>query len=187
MNSTSTWERVSKRRPCPVCTKPDWCMYASPEDSPTAVICARVESPKRCGESGWLHVLRNDGPTWTPWRRSIRVAVRMMSEPVNGKVDFAKLAADSRQGVKPEALDKLAVSLGVSIESLRRLGVGWSAQHRAWSFPMSNAAGGVLGIRAGGAIPPALAGMVWRGRGLHHSRREAEGKRVEIIGLRVAG
>ena len=71
-------------------------MYAGPEDSPTAVICARIESPKRCGEGGWLHVLRDDGPTWAPWQRSIRVAVRMMSEPSNGKPDFAKLAADFR-------------------------------------------------------------------------------------------
>ena len=35
----STWQRVSKRRPCPVCERPDWCMYAGPDDSPTAVIC----------------------------------------------------------------------------------------------------------------------------------------------------
>jgi hypothetical protein len=71
----------------------------------------------------------------------------MMSEPNNGKPDFAKLAADFRQAVKPEALDKLAVALGVSSENLRRLGIGWSGKNRAWSFPMSNAAGDVLGIR----------------------------------------
>jgi DNA primase len=41
----------------------------------------------------------------------------------------------------------LALALGVSAESLRRLSVGWSPKHRAWSFPMSNAAGDVLGIR----------------------------------------
>ena len=50
----------------------------------------------------------------------------MMSEPGNGKPDFAKLAADFRAAVEPEALDKLAVALGVSVESLRRLGIGWS-------------------------------------------------------------
>ena len=145
MGKSSIWQKVTKRRPCPVCGRPDWCMFVGPEDSPTAVICPRVESPNRCGEGGWLHVLRNDGPTWAPWRRSFRVAVRMMSEP--SKVDFAKLAEDYCQAVKPVALDALAAALGVSVESLRRLGVGWSAQHQAWAFPMQDAGGDVLGIR----------------------------------------
>ena len=147
MGKSSTWQRVSKRRPCPVCGKPDWCLFSGEPSNPDAAICGRTESPKRCGEGGWLHVLRDDGPTWAPWQRSIRVAVRMMSEPVNGKPDVAKLAIDFRQAVKPEALDKLAAALGVSAESLRRLGVGWSANNRTWSFPMQDAAGNVLGIR----------------------------------------
>ena len=132
-----------------MCGKPDWCLFAGARAiRPTAAICARIESPKRCGEGGWLHVLRDDGPTWAPWRRiEFSVAVRMMSEPSDGKPDFAKLAADFRAAVRPEALDRLAVALGVSVESLRRLGVGWSAKNRAWAFPMSNAAGDVLGIR----------------------------------------
>ena len=67
--------------------------------------------------------------------------------PVCGKPDFAKMAADFRAAVRPEALDKLAASLGVSVESLTRLGVGWSAKHRAWSFPMQDAVGNVLGVR----------------------------------------
>ena len=145
--SSSTWQRVSKRRPCPVCGKPNWCVYAGPDDSPTTAICARTESPRRAGEGGWLHVLRDDGPTWAPWQRTIRVAVRMMSKPSNGKPDVAKLATDFRAAVRPEALGKLAVALGVSVESLTRLGIGWSAQRRAWTFPMRDAGGNVLVIR----------------------------------------
>jgi hypothetical protein len=147
MKSNSTWLRVSKHRPCPMCGKPDWCLFTGEPSNPTAVICARTESPKRCGEGGWLHVLRDDGPTWQPWRRSIHLAIRMMHEPSNGKPDMAKLAADYRAAVRPEALTRLAVALGVSAESLRRLGVGWAPKNRDWSFPMSNAAGEVLGIR----------------------------------------
>ena len=55
------WKRVSKRRPCPICQRPDWCLYDGPENDPTAVICARVESYKCCGEAGWLHRLHDDG------------------------------------------------------------------------------------------------------------------------------
>jgi len=43
------WQRVSKRRPCPVCEKPDWCLYVGPDGVPTAAICSRIESPKRAG------------------------------------------------------------------------------------------------------------------------------------------
>jgi hypothetical protein len=111
MGKSSTWQRVSKRRPCPVCKRPDWCLYTGPEDSPTAAICARTESPKRCGEGGWLHVLRDDGPTWAPWQRSIHVAIRMMHEPSNGKPDVAKLVADYRAAVRPEALGRLALTV----------------------------------------------------------------------------
>jgi len=32
--------RVSRRQPCPICGKPDWCLMA--EDG-SAAICARIE------------------------------------------------------------------------------------------------------------------------------------------------
>jgi len=146
MSNRGPWQRVSRRRPCPVCRKPDWCMVAGPTDAPTAAICARVESPKRAGAGGWLHALRDDGPTWAPWRRTIPAAVGMM-QPTAGKIDFGNLAADCIAALQPEALNKLAAALGLSPESLRRLAVGWSAHHRAWTFPMRDAAGNVLGIR----------------------------------------
>ena len=145
MSKSSTWQRVKKGRPCPVCGRHDWCMYAGPADSPTAVICARIESPKRCGQAGWLHVLRDDGPTWPAWKRTIPAAVRMMSDP--DRLDFAKLATEFRAAVQPQAVARLAASLGLSIESLGRLGIGWASRHRAWSFPMVDVDGHVLGIR----------------------------------------
>ena len=139
----STWQRVSRRRPCPVCGKPDWCMFTGEPSSPTAVICARNESPKRCGE-GWL-VARSppQRPNVVPVDTADRIERRArIGAPA---LDFAKLAAGFSAMVQPEALDKLAAALGVSPRSLRRLGIGWSMRHRAWSFPMSNAAGDVLG------------------------------------------
>ena len=48
------WVRVSRHNPCPVCTKPDWCLAS--EDGSVA-ICARIESEKRAGDAGWLHDL----------------------------------------------------------------------------------------------------------------------------------
>lgn len=48
--------RVSKKNPCPVCGKPDWCMI-SPDGQ--SAICARVSSDKPVGNrgAGWLHRL----------------------------------------------------------------------------------------------------------------------------------
>jgi len=145
MSKSSTWQRVTKRRPCPVCGRPDWCMITGPADSPTAVICARTESQKQCGAAGWLHVLRDDGPTWPAWKRTIPAAVRQMCGP--DRLDFGKLAAEFCAAVQPQALARLAASLGLSMSSLDRLHVGWASRHRAWSFPMTDVDGNVLGIR----------------------------------------
>jgi hypothetical protein len=54
---------------------------------------------------------------------------------------------DSPTAAKPEALGRLADSLGLSVESLKRLGAGWSKRYSAWTFPMSDASGQVAGIR----------------------------------------
>lgn len=142
----SEWQRVSKRRPCPICDKADWCVFAGPADDPTAAICARVESDKRAGEAGWLHRLRDDDVARPRTRRRL---IRLASEQPNGKpiIDFAAMARDAELATTPSALGSLAESLGLSREALTRLRVGWSARHRAWTFPMRNAAGQVTGIR----------------------------------------
>ncbi len=147
MTRRDEWQRVSKRRPCPVCERSDWCLYVGPNDAPEAVICARIESSKRAGEAGWLHRLRDDGPLWTPWRRTVRRAVRSVPTPDSSGADFDRLAAEYQAAMKPQALYKLAGDLGLSVESLRSLSVGWSARRRAWSFPMRDAGGRVVGVR----------------------------------------
>jgi hypothetical protein len=90
------WNRVSRRRPCPVCERPDWCLYAGDESAPSAVICARVESNKRVGDqgAGWLHVLRNDGPVWPEWKRTVHIAVRKLGPEPAGRKRVAIQAPD---------------------------------------------------------------------------------------------
>jgi 5S rRNA maturation endonuclease (ribonuclease M5) len=144
MGKSSNWQRVNKQRPCPVCERPDWCLFAGDSQNPEAAICARVESSKRCGQAGWLHHLRHDGPTWSPRVRRIEVSAARIG---TSAIDFAKVAADFRAALRPDALARLAAALGVSVESLGRLGIGWAARYRAWSFPMLDMAGNVSGIR----------------------------------------
>jgi phage/plasmid primase-like uncharacterized protein len=62
-------------------------------------------------------------------------------------VNYAGLASIFRRSYNPNRLDRFAAELGVSMNSLLRLSVGWSEDHDAWTFPMRNANGKVVGIR----------------------------------------
>jgi phage/plasmid primase-like uncharacterized protein len=77
-------------------------------------------------------------------RRSARPIALRPTEP---RHDHANLAAAYRDAVNPDQLEQLARRLGLSVDSLTALGIGWSQYHCAWSFPMSDANGNVLGIR----------------------------------------
>lgn len=62
--------RVSKREPCPVCHKTDWCL----SDGRTWAICKRVDSPIVWGAAGHLHRL-NGAPgqfarSTSTWKRT---------------------------------------------------------------------------------------------------------------------
>ncbi|MDA1055006.1 MAG: toprim domain-containing protein [Planctomycetota bacterium] len=143
MTRNTTWRRVRKCERCPICERGDWCLVTGPEGNPTAAICARIESDKRSGDAGWLHRLQDDESWQRPRRRTVRIA----APGVATTPDLASLAERCSQAIRPDVLDRLAEGLGLSIESLRRLRVGWSGEHRAYTFPMSDASGGVLGIR----------------------------------------
>ena len=111
-----------------------------------AAICPRVESPRRVGEAGWLHVLRSSPVPWPRWRTTLGQAIRLAQRPANA----AELAAlVNRWRLPPDSprLAVLAEQLGVTAASLARLGTGWSSDHKAWAWPMSNACGQVVGIR----------------------------------------
>jgi 5S rRNA maturation endonuclease (ribonuclease M5) len=138
------WQRVSRRHRCPICDHPDWCLLAGPVDSPDAVICSRIESAKRVGTrgAGWLHRLRDD--PFELQRQSRVVTIGAPSEPAT---DLSAMARDCHQAMGPHLRGLLADGLSVSIDSLVRLGVGWSARHRATTWPMTDASGVVRGIR----------------------------------------
>ncbi|MBI2481514.1 MAG: toprim domain-containing protein, partial [Planctomycetia bacterium] len=145
MNRNFNWQRVSKANPCPVCGRPDWCLYAGPDGNPSAVICTRIESEKRCGDAGWLHRLRDDRD-WRP-SRTRRVVIHDRAPQDGEHRDFDNLATRFEQAIGVDALEELAGNLCVSGDSLRQLRTGWSAARCAYSFPMSDSSGRVVGIR----------------------------------------
>jgi hypothetical protein len=146
------WQRVSKARPCPICGRPDWCLFSGPANDPEAVICPRTESGKRAGEAGWLHILREDRDRGIRTTRTRRVPLRRAVAGNAEEADVGAMAQACQDALPPSSLRLalLARQLGVTEASLRRLGVGWSATHKAWTFPMRDAAGEVRGIRLRG-------------------------------------
>jgi hypothetical protein len=108
----------------------------------TAAICPRVESPRRAGEAGYLHRL---GEVPAGPRRHVRHVRLAAAGP-----DLGPLAEQCRAALDAGRLHQLAAGLGLTPASLTALGVGWSAAHRGYTFPMTEAGGRVVGIRLRG-------------------------------------
>ena len=129
------WIRVTKRMPCPICEHGDWCSIA-----PDGAVCRcmRVESttPVKTSGGGWWHRLNG----------SIRPAVYLAK--TNRRQEAALTSVDvARRGFVWFATDnrlELADALGVSLESVEALKVGWTGE--AWTIPERDADGMVVGI-----------------------------------------
>jgi len=133
-------QRVSRKSPCPVCGKPDWCLV-SPDGS--AAICQRVQegSIKRCGDAGWLHILIERD---TKFQKASKYSSRI-SIDFGKQKDFSDLARLYKQQLTEEKLQQLSKQLKISAESLIKLNIGWDG--RAYTFPMSDTKGRITGIR----------------------------------------
>lgn len=132
--------RVSRQHPCPICGKPDWCGVSA---DGAVCVCMRVSDGalKRTPNGGHLHILkpsrgqRGDSPR----TRVVRIQSR--------QIDMSQLANRYAATVDSGEFARLAQGLSLSPSNLIRLGVGWAAEHHAWSFPMCQADGRVCGIR----------------------------------------
>jgi len=171
------WVSVTREHPCPICGKPDNCKVARDGG---AVWCGRVDqgSVRQNAGGQFLHVIRDraddrgrDGSP--PWPR--RSDHKPKNEPKwpTAKTDEEKGASSPPRNWEITALaafdnppaeekrQELATSLGVDVEALRRLGVGWNCH--GWTIPERNGDGKIIGInvrhadgtkrrRAGGAM-----------------------------------
>lgn len=101
----------------------------------------RVPSDHPVKKGGWIH--RLDEST-TPARPRPKVYGPPV-EPV--KIDAKAIMAFYREQASIERLTWHAADLGLTVESLARLGIGWAPVHRAWAFPMHDESCRVIGIR----------------------------------------
>ena len=137
MTGHDDWSRVSKRHPCPICDKPDWCAVSV---DGSVALCQRIASPKLIGEAGWLHRVQDGERTAGRSIGRLRFAI-----PSSDGANLDGLNAKYRASVTLSELERLSNELGVSVESLQRLGVGWCGW--GWTFPMTDANGILRGIR----------------------------------------
>ncbi|MDC3224894.1 hypothetical protein OAU26_08175 [Mariniblastus sp.] len=133
--------RVSKRLPCPICQKPDWCLVA---EGGAAAICKRVKSDHLVGtkDAGWLHKLRDDRDSYYQ-----SVSHPKTVRPEQPQRDWPPLAERYQRAMTDPGYRHLASELELSVDSLRRLQVGWDGSKSASTWPMRNADGVVVGIR----------------------------------------
>lgn len=141
------WRTVDSHARCPICGKADWC--AINEDGRYA-LCNRVSdgSQKQLPSGGWLHWIGNDAPRVLPPKR-----------PTNHIPDIDALALARSYNdtlMQPNMAGMLrdcAMQLGAGrnteawIDALKSLKTGYSHRHWAFTFPMRDDAGAVIGIR----------------------------------------
>ena len=143
------WLRVSRRCPCPVCGRPDWCGLAADGG---AAACMRVESDsvRRLRNGAWLHRLGEPGGGGAGRPAAERLADLTRQRP-HDDADPRKLGRlmdRYRAAVTPARLDGLAAALGLSSRRpLDDLGVGWSAFHPGHAFPARDGQGRLVGIQ----------------------------------------
>lgn len=152
----NNWVRVTSDHPCPICGKPTWCMVSADE---TAVICPRTESDHDLGEAGYVHRF-----TTSEKQKKLRrtVPIKLLDSPI--AIEWDSFAKMYQAAVSQEQLQAMAIGLGVSPESLHRLGIGWSSQHGGWCFPMKDEKAAIIGIRLRSeerkwAVPGSRAGL----------------------------
>jgi len=136
----STWNRVTRAKPCPMCGKPDWCLLSA---DGSACICPRTENKHFIEGSGYLHVLKDtewSKEQWTPAKKELPEHNEVMATMARKFY----IACDEEQQVDADE------RIGVSHGSLRRLGMGWCASQSANTFPMFRHERRLVGIRMRG-------------------------------------
>lgn len=140
------WHNVSKREPCPICHKQDWCTVSN---DGMMCVCRRVESPHPAKSGmGWIHVLVE-----RPRREYVP---RMPKRPPAPKLFDAVVAMrgfraefESPGGGRDvfDSLLEIAGDLHLCAADIDRLQVGRSAFYGAWAFPMLDGQSKCVGIR----------------------------------------
>ena len=138
-----SWNRVSKQNPCPICNLPDKACGVAQDGS--VACCMRIPSDWECkgNMGGWIHKLNPDLAQRA--KNVFRHTPKKKPLPPKHWDAFVQESLETA-GLQPRA-KILSATLGLSMNSLDRLLVGWLPKYSAWTFPMWDGRGRMIGIR----------------------------------------
>lgn len=137
----SEYSRVTPDYPCPICGRPDWCVI---KRNGKMALCQRVESADRFGDAGWRHDLSGipeHDRLVPPSTHQLRKAL---------PPSFIGLVAEHSEFVlteDPIKLVELAAALSLNVDCLKAIGTGYGRSKNAYTFPMYDDEGSIVGIR----------------------------------------
>lgn len=134
----SEWIRVCRSHPCPVCEGTTWCTVSG---DGAVVHCMRAKSDKSLESGGWLHKVGGEKVI-----AFIRAEKKQEQRPQIRWSDEARRMYDASKASSTRLA--LAQELGVTVESLELLKVGWGADRYGEfaSFPMRDMRQRICGI-----------------------------------------
>ena len=131
------WIRCSKRNPCPICGKYDWCCWLSTKD---VFYCMRVNVDVPGFRTGSTSPLNGTSffptsefpPVLDPITDTRNITKSTTVIPWDVIVDETKLKLTSKLS------DLLCKSIGTNKKTIESMDVGWSVHYKAFTFPMLN-------------------------------------------------
>ena len=154
-------------RPCPKCGGSDRYSPMSDLAQRGAVLCRSCFNATTEPRSGdgiatlrwWIGCNAADAIRWLACFLGVRDGdhAPVVNRPVERRLSipeqsvtperFRLMAEVWRRNMRPKYLQRAAELLGLPVDPLERLGVGWAPEHRATSWPMRNDTGDVIGVR----------------------------------------
>jgi len=130
---SAIFPHFSKENPCPACGGHDWTCRAGQRK----FICMRIQSEHPSKDGGWFHDYGRSKPVQMPVKRFIA--------PPKMKMDF-QYQQNIYEGYSDKCFGIIADKLGVSLNSVKDLGVGFSEGFKSWTFPMRDGDNKIIGI-----------------------------------------
>jgi endogenous inhibitor of DNA gyrase (YacG/DUF329 family) len=104
------WARVTRRNPCPVCGKTDWCRVLS-DGTP---ICSRIESRIRYDNGGWLHksetIVRVNNLPDRSVRQSQKATVDILNQTYTALLSELNLSPSHQENLRKRGLSDAQIS-----------------------------------------------------------------------------
>lgn len=153
MAKTGKWIECSKKAPCKVCGRTDWCGRSIDPDT--------GKTYHRCMSSGadsppGMRLVKehpDGGRTYTDGSPDVagRIGPGGSSGPAGGDASVSRemlerLASDYVQNIDAAQAIVVARNLGVPVASLAAVRMGWNPAKKALTFPESAGGGGIVGI-----------------------------------------